>query len=67
MSEKQLDNLFRLSDNVTMPGTSEEKGTGLGLILCREFVDMHKGKIWATSEPKKGSIFSFTLPIKAKQ
>jgi len=67
MSEKQVDNLFRLSDNVTMPGTSEEKGTGLGLLLCREFVDMHKGRIWATSEPKKGSTFSFTLPIKAKQ
>ena len=67
MSEKQLDNLFRLNDNVTMPGTSEEKGTGLGLILCKEFVDMHKGKIWASSKPKEGSTFSFTLPLKTKQ
>ncbi|MCK4853563.1 MAG: tetratricopeptide repeat-containing sensor histidine kinase, partial [Bacteroidales bacterium] len=67
MSEKQLDNLFRLDSNVTMPGTSEEKGTGLGLILCREFVDMHQGKIWASSKPKEGSIFSFTLPLKVKQ
>lgn len=67
MSEKQLDNLFRLNSNVTMPGTSEEKGTGLGLILCREFVDMHQGKIWASSKPKEGSIFSFTLPLKVKQ
>jgi signal transduction histidine kinase len=50
-----------------MPGTSEEKGTGLGLILCREFVDMHKGEIWATSRPKEGSTFSFTLPIKVKR
>jgi signal transduction histidine kinase len=67
MSEKQLDNLFRLDSNVTMPGTSEEKGTGLGLILCKEFVDMHKGKIWASSVPKEGSTFSFTLPLKVKQ
>ena len=67
MSENQLKNLFMLDSNVTMPGTSEEKGTGLGLILCREFVDMHKGKIWATSTPKEGSTFSFTLPIKVKR
>jgi len=67
MSENQLENLFKLDTNVTMPGTSEEKGTGLGLILCREFVDMHKGKIWATSTPKEGSTFSFTLPIKVKR
>ncbi|KPL12068.1 MAG: hypothetical protein AMS26_18805 [Bacteroides sp. SM23_62] len=66
MSEKQLDNLFRLDSNVTMPGTSEEKGTGLGLILCKEFVDMHNGKIWAFSKPKEGSTFSFTLPLKAR-
>jgi len=66
LSEKQLDNLFKLTSNETMPGTSEEKGTGLGLILCREFVEMHKGKIWATSKPKEGSIFSFTLPLKVK-
>ena len=57
MSEEQLANLFKLDSNVTMPGTSEEKGTGLGLILCKEFVDMHK----------EGSTFSFTLPHKAKK
>jgi signal transduction histidine kinase len=50
-----------------MPGTSEEKGTGLGLILCKEFVDMHDGTIQATSKPKIGSTFSFTLPLKAKK
>jgi signal transduction histidine kinase len=67
MSEEQLANLFRLDSNVTMPGTSEEKGTGLGLILCKEFVDMHKGRIWASSKPKEGSTFSFSLPQKAKK
>ena len=66
MSEEQLGNLFRLDSQVTMPGTSQEKGTGLGLILCKEFVDMHNGRIWATSKPKEGSTFSFSLPRKAK-
>ena len=66
MSEEQLDNLFRLDNNVTMPGTSEEKGTGLGLILCKEFVDMHNGTLTATSQPNVGTTFSFTLPMKAK-
>lgn len=45
------------------PGTRNEKGTGLGLILCREFVEMNNGKIWAESTPGKGSQFFFTLPI----
>jgi signal transduction histidine kinase len=67
MSEEQLESLFRMKSNVTMPGTSEEKGTGLGLILCKEFVDMHRGRIWATSKQKEGSTFSFTLPMKQKE
>jgi signal transduction histidine kinase len=49
-----------------MPGTSEEKGTGLGLLLCKEFVDMHGGRIWAASKHKEGSTFNFTLPLKGK-
>jgi signal transduction histidine kinase len=67
MSEKQMENIFKLKRNVTMPGTSEEKGTGLGLILCKEFVDMHRGKIWASSKPKVGTTFNFTLPKKVKK
>jgi len=62
MTGEQKTQLFRLNGTITMPGTSEEQGTGLGLILCREFVDMHRGRIWADSKPGKGSSFHFTLP-----
>jgi signal transduction histidine kinase len=43
-------------------GTNNDKGTGLGLILCKEFVEMHGGNMQIESEPGKGSNFKFTLP-----
>jgi signal transduction histidine kinase len=58
--------LFDIAQIITTKGTAEEKGTGLGLLLCKEFVEKHKGKIWAESLPGKGSKFKFTLPVPVK-
>ena len=64
MTEENLAKLFRIDSNLSTRGTQNEKGTGLGLFLCKEFVEKHGGNIWAESEQGKGSIFKFILPIK---
>jgi signal transduction histidine kinase len=60
--EKQ-DKLFKIEENYTTIGTEKEKGNGLGLILCKEFVEMHGGKIWCSSIEGSGSSFFFSLPL----
>ena len=62
MTDEVKDKLFRIDVNVTNIGTSGEKGTGLGLILCKEFVEKMGGRIWVDSKSGEGSTFSFTLP-----
>ncbi len=56
-------NLFRIDRSVKQPGTDNETGSGLGLLLCHELINQHGGKIWVESEPGRGSRFSFILPI----
>lgn len=58
-----LDKLFRIDKNITSKGTAGESGSGLGLILCKEFIERHGGSIWVESQVGAGSTFYFTLPI----
>ena len=64
MDEEKIRTLFKISSNTSLPGTANEKGSGLGLVLCKEFVEKLDGRIWVESEIGKGSDFKFTLPIK---
>jgi len=59
---ESINKLFHLDESVKTRGTSGEQGTGLGLLLSKEFVELNDGKIWVESETQKGSQFHFTLP-----
>jgi len=62
MNKNLLEHLFLLNEKTNRRGTEGEPSTGLGLIICKDFVEKHGGKIWAKSEEGKGSTFKFILP-----
>lgn len=62
INKDTLAKLFDISHQISTEGTANEKGTGLGLLLCKELVEKHNGKIWAESKLGKGSKFKFTVP-----
>lgn len=64
IEENSIDKIFRIDSKFSKPGTQKEKGTGLGLILCKEFIDMHNGFIQVKSELNKGSTFTISFPKK---
>ena len=62
ISKSSIEKLFSIDENFSTRGTQNEQGTGLGLILCKEFIEKHRGRIWVESEPGKGSTFYFAIP-----
>ena len=70
ISKDRIEKIFQIDEGYSTPGTNKEKGTGLGLILCKEFVEKHSGKIWVVSNhnsSENGSTFYFTLPMQKKE
>jgi two-component system sensor histidine kinase/response regulator len=63
MSPEKVENLFQIEKSLSRPGTNNEMGTGLGLLLVKEFVEQNKGEIHVTSEVNKGTTITFTLPL----
>lgn len=61
--EEKINQLFNIDSNYTTYGTNKEKGTGLGLVLCKEFVHLNKGDIFVESKLGEGSKFTFTIPV----
>jgi ABC-type sugar transport system substrate-binding protein/nitrogen-specific signal transduction histidine kinase len=61
MSQSKVDELFKVKPKSSTPGTKGEKGTGLGLLLCKDFIEKHHGELWVESQVGKGSTFYFSL------
>jgi len=63
MDQEKCGQLFKIGAGITTLGTAGEKGSGLGLLLCKEFVEKQGGGIWVESNLGEGSDFKFTLPM----
>ncbi len=61
IKKEMHDKLFKIESNVTTPGTNKERGMGLGLVICKEFVKKHEGEIWFETNTGKGTTFYFTV------
>lgn len=66
IAEEDLENLFRIDVHHSTEGTKKERGSGLGLLLCKEFIEENGGKIWVKSNQDEGSKFYFTIPKRSK-
>lgn len=67
ITPEHLEAIFRIDSKISKVGTDKEKGSGLGLILCKDFVEKHGGTIWVTSQLGVGSRFTFTVPLATKK
>ena len=63
MPQETVSNLFSITQKIQRSGTADETGTGLGLILCKEFIEKNNGNIFVESQPQVGSKFFFTIPM----
>ena len=62
IKEENLEKIFRIDIPHTTLGTNNEKGNGLGLIICKEMIEHNKGKLLVRSQPNNGTVFTFSLP-----
>ena len=65
ISEDIINNIFKIDACNSTLGTQNEKGTGLGLIICKEFIDKHQGDIWVENSTATGTVFAFTVPMQS--